>query len=374
VGDDDLAAPLERFAALHARSRRSAIDLAYPNPRVARDPRAFDLLREVVDGVQPEDLQYTPLGGGPVVRRRIAGALNRQFGLGLGHRDIVLTPGATAALVVALTALFRPGDEILVVTPCWMDYPLYLRRAGLSMTTVAAGPGKRLDAGALAAACGPRTAGVLISQPACPTGVLHGEDDLRRLAGALTDHGRTPTLLSDEVHRDQVWDGSAVRVPMQFYPHTASVYSFGKAWGLQGQRTGYLALGPGLAELAPRVERAMRSTGFGAPTALMQRLVTRIADLVPDVRSLGDDQRWIRGRLTESGYRVVAAQGSAFVYVQCPDGADDEEFVTRLAAAGVLAMPSSVFHERGCFRLALNTGRAELTEAARRLGTLREQT
>lgn len=365
---------LERFAALHARTGPSAIDLSYPNPRVIRDRRAFDLLRDVLDGTRPEDLQYTPMGGGTVARRRIAGALNRSFGLRLGHRDVVLTPGATAALVVALTALFRPGDEILVVTPCWMDYPLYLHRAGLTMTPVPSGPGKRLDLDALAAACGPRTAGVIISQPVCPTGVLHTADELRRLAGLLAEHGRrygrTPILVSDEVHRDQVWDAGPAAVPMSWHPSTVSVYSFGKAWGLQGQRTGYLALGPGLAGQAEAVERAMRSTGFCAPTALMQRLIPRIADLAPDVRSLADDQRWARRRLTEIGYRVIDGQGTAFVYAECPDGTDDEQFVRELAECGVLAMPSSIFHEPGCFRLALNTERAELDEALRRLARL----
>jgi aspartate aminotransferase len=373
-----LAEPLERFAALHAKTLRGSpagvLDLSYPNPRADRDPRAFELLRDVLGSTTQDDLQYTPLGGGTVVRRRIASALSRQLDLRLGYRDVLLTPGATTALTVALAALFRSGDQVLVVTPCWMDYPLYLNRLGLDMVPVPSGPDKRLDVDAVSAACGPNTAGVIISQPACPTGVVHSAEELAALGAALgaaaQRFGHHPVLLSDEVHRDQVWDGDPMVSPMQVYPDTISIHSFGKAWSLQGQRTGYLALGPASYrhdESVVRIERAVRSTGACAPTALMQRLVLEIVDLLPDNGSLRAEQIRARELLADLGCRVVAGRATAFVYARCPAEIDDWEFVTRLARQGVLAMPSSVFHEIGYFRIALNVGAEQWNEVARRL-------
>jgi aspartate aminotransferase len=372
-----LAGPLEHFAALHAATLRSSragvIDLSYPNPRFARDDRAFGLLGSLLARISQEDLQYTAFAGGTIVRRRIASALSRRLGLRIGLSGIVLTPGATAALSIAFAVLFQPGDEILVVTPCWMDYHLYLLRLGLKTVEVPSGDGKRLDLPALAAAWGPDTAGVVISQPACPTGVLHSASELDALAGLLREvsasSAKRPILVSDEVHRDQVWDGALVS-PMQAYPDTVSVYSFGKAWSLQGQRTGYLALGPALSrrdELAARVDRAVRSMGFCAPTALMQRLVLEIVDLEPDHGTLRDDQLRLRALLAGLGYEAVPAQATGFVYVRCPPGSDDWGFVRRLARNGVLAMPSELFHEGGYFRLAINVPAGEFDEVARRL-------
>ncbi|MFD9595317.1 aminotransferase class I/II-fold pyridoxal phosphate-dependent enzyme [Kitasatospora sp. NPDC059973] len=372
-----LAAPLERFAALHtAALRRShgVIDLSYPNPLVHRDPRGFELLRTLAGSVGQSELQYTPFGGGTVARRRTAAALSRRLGLRLDHRDLLLTPGATAALSTALAALFAPGDEVLVVTPCWMDYFLYLHRLGLRSRAVPSGPGKRLDPRALAAAIGPDTAGVIISQPVCPTGVLHDGGELAALAdalrGAAARFGRAPVLISDEVHRDQSWGGTPFTSPMQVYPDTVSVYSYGKAWSLQGQRTGYLALGPGLREreeVRRRAERALRSLGHCAPTALMQRLVLELADLTPDCRELRGDQLRLRALLTDLGYRVVDAEATAFLYVECPYGLGDREFVDLLAARGLIAMPSELFHDEGHFRLALNTGPDRFDDIGRRL-------
>ncbi|MCV2458423.1 aminotransferase class I/II-fold pyridoxal phosphate-dependent enzyme [Streptomyces sp. ICN988] len=379
-----LLEPLERFAALHATALRASrpglIDMSYPNPLVHRDPRAFDLLRGVLAETDQGDLQYTPFGGGAVVRRRVAASLSRRLGLPFGFRDVLLTPGATAALNVALTALFRPDDEVVVPTPCWMDYFLYLRRLGLRPVAVPCGADKRLDMAALVSAIGPRTAGVIISQPVCPTGVLHSAEELAELSDVLRAAGarysRAPVLISDEVHRDQIWDTDGFTSPVQVYADTVSLYSFGKAWSLQGQRTGYAAFGPALdgsAEVVARAERALRSTGFCAPTALMQRLVEDLADLTPDCGPLHRDQVLLREVLARLGYETVPGRATAFVYARCPEGFDDWTFVSRLARNGLLAMPSSLFHEPGYFRLALNVGPDRLEDVGRSLGAVLEQ-
>jgi aspartate aminotransferase len=290
-------------------------------------------------------------------------------------RDVFLVPGATAALRLILDALFRPGEEVLFAVPGWMDYPVYLSACGLRAVPVALGADKHLDLGAIGDAIGPQTAGLIISQPACPTGVVYRPAELKGLADTLTAaarrHGRRVLLVSDEAHRDTVWDREPLRSPAEFYSQSVIVYSFGKAWSLQGQRTGYAALHPHFADHDSAVlatERALRSTGFCAPTAVMQLLVTEIADLIPDTGTLRRDQEDFRSRLTDLGYRPCKGGATSFIYVRCPDELrDDWEFTERLAAQGLLAMPSSVFHERGYFRLALNEPAERFEEITRRL-------
>jgi aspartate aminotransferase len=373
---DEAFAPLERFAALHAQAWRrqgGIFDLSFPNPRTDRDGRAMDRLRTIAAEIDQHDLQYTPFGGRTVARRKVAATLSQRASAPVAFADVFLTPGATAALVVAMAALFRAGDEVLIVTPSWMDYELYLGRLGVRAVRVPSGPDKKLDVAAVQARCGPRTAGLILSQPACPTGVVHSATTLRELSETL-DHagrasGRRIILISDEVHRDQVWDDDAtLTLPMRLYPDTVSIYSFGKAWSLQGQRTGYLALGRGLQTQIDRrrVDRALRATGVCAPTALMQRLVGDIASWVPDHRALQADQARMRRGLLDIGYEVIPGQATSFVYVRCPPGKDDWAFVEALSGHGVLAMPSSLFHEPDHFRLALNSASADLSEIIRR--------
>ncbi|HEY0532710.1 MAG TPA: pyridoxal phosphate-dependent aminotransferase [Actinoplanes sp.] len=365
--------PLERFAALHAgvarRSTAEVIDLSYPNYVVQRDTRGFDALRAALAGTGQESLQYTPFGGRTIPRRLIASALAKRVGVPFGFRDVALTPGATSALGVAFAALFRPGDEVLMVTPSWMDYPLYLEALGVTVVPVPSGTAKRLDVAAIAGACGPRTAGLILSQPACPTGVLHHEAELISLAAVLARADRRIVLISDEVHRDQVWADAPFVSPLRFHPHAVSVYSFGKAWSMQGQRTGYLALGTGLREPATyrAVERALRAGGHCAPTALMQEFAGRVAGLTPCAEALRADQEQFRALLRAAGLEVIPGEGTAFVYARCPAGLDDWAMTERFAAHGVLVMPSSVFHEPGHIRFALNAGPDRFDEISRRL-------
>lgn len=374
----ELLRPLEDFTALHAATTRRfgprVLDLSFPNPRVLGDPRPHLALAETAARVTPLDLRSSPFGGFTPVRRRIAAALSRRHRTPYTWRDIVMTPGAAAALAVTLDTLFTPPDRIVIPTPCWMDHPLYPAHQGLSRDLVRTTVDKRLDLAAIAAAWTPRTRALIISQPASPTGIVHRDDELAALA-ALLHHltppvGPPPVLVADEAHREQLWADVPCPAPAAHYPHTVTVHSFGKAWQMQGMRTGYLALSPHFTahpDTARRLEHGMRLTGHCAPTALTQHLAAALSDTRPDLRALAAAQHHARRELTAQGVKILDAQATRFLYARCPTD-DDTAFVRRLADRGVLAFPSTLFHERGWFRLALNLDHADLARAARIIG------
>ncbi|WP_416969355.1 aminotransferase class I/II-fold pyridoxal phosphate-dependent enzyme [Streptomyces sp. 4F14] len=367
----ELLVPLEEFTRLHAntlrRFGRHAVDLAFPNPQFLADPRPYEVLASLAAQAGPPDLRYSPFGGFTPVRRRLAGALAKQHSLPYTFNDIVMTPGATAALHTVLRALFTPGDHIILFSPCWMDYPLYLADLGLPYTLVPSKADKHLDPGAVAAAWTPSTRGVIISQPSSPTGVTHNPTELRQLAAVLERHTQPgpPLLIADEAHAHQSWDCTPCPAPAAYYTHTLTVRSFGKAWEMQGQRTGCLAVSPRLTprhETATALLRQMRISGHCAPTALTQQLAAALCETVPDLSGLADLQRHTRRQLRAAGVTVLDTHATRFLYARCPC-ADDQKFVARLADRGVLVMPSSLFHEHGWFRIALNLGAPGLDQA-----------
>jgi aspartate aminotransferase len=251
-----------------------------------------------------------------------------------------------------------------------MDYPLYLAHLGLGCDLVASDRQKRLDLTTIEQAWTSHTKGILVSQPTSPTGVVHTQDELAALANTLDRlgrrHGQPPILISDETHRDQIWAREvAFHTPLTWYRNAISVYSFGKAWQMQGQRTGYLAIHPEhpRQELLHRMLTAgLRITGAYGPTALMQHLAAELADHIPNLGPLRDLQQQARVRLREARYDVVGAHATPFVYIRVPDG-DETAFTTLLARRGVLVMPSTVFHERGYVRIAINTRSQDLATA-----------
>jgi aspartate aminotransferase len=375
---EELLAVQERVDTLRDEAIRRAgaglADLAYANSYDGAPAEVLEVLRGALAPARPLDLQYTPYGGGTVARRLVAESLTASHGDRFQFRDVVLTPGAMAALNVVFRAVREDvgAGEVLVVTPCWLDYPLYLENLGLGARLVPVQPRSlRLDLAAIEAALGPQTRAVILSQPANPSGVLYGADELRALGELLGRAARPPLLISDECHRGFVLPGQTFVSPMAFYDRTCLVYSMGKSLFLQGQRIGYLAVSPRHPDRRPfarLLERLMRVTGFCTPTALMQQALEGLLPLRPDLTALIDRRARALDGLERAGYKVVPSQATFFLYPE--SRGDDMTFTERLARRGVLVLPAGVFHHRGHFRISL-TARDDML--ARALTVLAEE-
>jgi aspartate aminotransferase len=371
-----LLQPQERLDALLSAAFRQfgprVMDLSYANPHDGPPAEVLAVLRRVAGECGARSLQYTPSGGRTSTRCAVAARLIREYSLPFHYRDVIMTTGAMSALNIAFRALFGRGDEVIVLTPAWQDYPLYLRNLEIPFRFVPLSPDKHLDIDAIGQAMGARTRGVLLSQPCCPTGVVYSRDEIVGLSRLLSDaeskfHTRI-YLISDEVHRHMVWSGQPFFSPLGSYPRSLSIYSFGKALALQGQRIGYIAVSPRMAEhekVRVACEQCVRLMGFGNPTSLMQHMVCDLVDYQPPLGELAGRQMLVREALSASGYAVCPGQAGFYVYVKSPVP-DDFTFCERLASRGVLVVPSTLFHEPGYFRLSL-TARLKAVTAALRI-------
>jgi aspartate aminotransferase len=373
-------APQERFDALRSEAMRRGgadfADLAYANPQDGPPARVLDAIRTALDEGRALDLQYTPYGGAMVPRRLVARALSAATALPFRFSDVVLTPGAMGALTLVMRWLAattdRPG-EIIIPTPCWLDHPLYAQEAGLRPVLVPLDPDTlRLDLAAIARALTDDTVAIVLTQPGNPTGLLHTSEELAALGAMLAARTRPPLLVSDEAHRDVVFDGAMVS-PAAHYARTAVVYSFGKTALLQGQRVGYVAVSPrmdGGEEMARDLVRLCRVTSLYAPTALMQRVIGRLLEHRPDLTPFRARRRRALDALDAMGWDVVPSDATFFLYPRVPGG-DAEKLVETLARRGTLVLPAEVFHHTGHVRLSLTCTDAALERA---LQVMREVT
>ena len=375
-------APQLRLEALRQRTllRRGGRvhDLGYANPHDGPAPDVVAAIRGALDAPRALDLQYTPYGGSTVTRRLVARRLAPIGRSGYGWRHVVLTPGAMAALNVVFRAVRREGrrDEAVVVTPCWIDHPLYLGNLGYAVRLVPVDPRTlRLDLPALRRALGPDTRLVVISQPCNPTGLVYDEAELAALGALLRESPSPPLLVSDECHRDFVFEHRVVP-PAEHYDNTASVYSFGKSWSMQGQRIGYAAVSPAMPEadeFAQRLVTWCRVMGFCTPTALMQLAVRSLVGRSPDLSDLGRRRARAIEALQRAGYDLVPSQATFFLYPRVPWGLDDFAFAERLAEEGVLVLPAALFHHAGHVRLSLTAGDEALDAALEVMSALMAQ-
>lgn len=346
-------------------------DLAWANVQDGTPAAVRAAIRAAVDSPRALDLQYTPYGGATITRRLVARSLQRGTGLPFGYQHVVLTPGAMAALNVVFRALSETeGGEVVVITPCWLDYPLYLENLGLHCVMVPVLPSSlRLDLPAIERALSPNTRAVILSQPANPAGLLHSRHELAELARILHAAPAPPLLISDECHREMVFDRAAVVSPAQLYDDTVVIHSFGKTLMAQGQRIGYVAVCPRMrdAESTAQVFADLcRIMGFCTPTALMQLALRDLVDFRPELSWLQERRDRAYARLVAAGLHVPPSDGTFFLYPEAPLG-DDREFCERLAEHGVLILPSSFFHQRGRFRISLTATDAMLERGLERI-------
>lgn len=344
-------------AVRHGGSR--FVDFGYANSYDGPSPETVDVLRRALDTTGSLSLQYTPYGGGAVPRRLVAESLRRSHGLPYHMKDIVLTPGAMAALNIVFRAVREePGDEVIVITPCWIDYPLYLENLGLSARLVSVHPDTlRLDLGAIEKALGPRTRAVILSQPANPAGLIYSAEELKMLGELLTSSASRPLLISDECHRDLVFEGAKFVHPGEFYDKTCVVYSIGKLLCLQGQRLGYAAVSPRHPErdeFSRLLAQMTRVMGFCTPTSLMQLSLAELLRIRPPVDTIAPRRRRAIDILQQAGYELGPSEATFFLYPKVPGG-DDLRFVERLSTKGVMVLPAAMFHHRGHFRISLTT-------------------
>lgn len=364
-------APQERFERLRAETQRRAgrdlCDLAYANPYDGPRPEVREILHAAVDRNRVLDLQYTPYGGATIPRRLVAHALRESHGETFRWQHVVLTPGAMAGLNLLFRSVWTDvGDEVIVPTPCWLDYPLYLENLGFRPIMV---PLERdrgdLDIAAIAEALGPRTRAIVLSQPGNPTGRLYSADSLRELGALLESQSEPPLLISDECHRDVRFDAATFDSPLQQYDRSCVVYSFGKSLALQGQRIGYVAVSPRMVDslaFASRLEGLCRTMGFCTPTSLMQTALPALMKIETDWAPIMARRERVFRAFDGAGPHVMPADATFFLYGRTPTQ-DDFAFAEALAERDVLVLPSALFHDVGHFRISL-TGSDDMLDRA----------
>ncbi|HEY5791631.1 MAG TPA: pyridoxal phosphate-dependent aminotransferase [Gammaproteobacteria bacterium] len=329
-------------------AEHGALNLSQGFPDFDGPPALRERLRHHVEHGRN---QYAPLAGIAPLRERIAEKVALLYGRRVDpEREVTVTPGATEALYCAVTALVRPGDEVVVLDPAYDSYvPSITLAGGTPVRVPLALPGFAIDWQRLAEAVGPRTRLVIVNFPHNPSGAVLDAADLERLAGLLRPTGAL--LLADEVYEHLVFDGRAhasVLGHAELAERAFVVSSFGKTYHVTGWKTGYCVAPPALTAELRKVHQFVTFVGVTpiqwALADFMAAHPEHVAELPAFYQAKRD--RFCAG-LAGSRFRFTPTPGT---YFQLADyGAiadcDDVSMARRLTAEhGVAAIPVSVFY------------------------------
>ena len=339
-------------------AKQGAVNLGQGFPDFDCDPK---LVQAVTSAMNSGQNQYPPMAGIPSLRQAVAAKINTLYGRDYSaETEITIAAGATQAIITAILAVVHPGDEVIVLEPCYDSYiPSIELAGGLAVPVPLGRPDAagnfRPDFDRIAAAISPRTRALLINSPHNPGGTVWTAAEMLRLQEILA-----PTdvlLISDEVYEHMVFDGLRHQSASSFPALAARAFvisSFGKTYHVTGWKIAHVAAP---APLMAEFRKVHQFNVFSVNTPMQHGLASYMLDPAPYLGLSAFYQRkrdLFRAGLARTRFKILPSEGS---YFQCVDfsalGAPERDlsefdfcqWLTR--EIGVAAIPLSAFYSKG---------------------------
>ena len=330
--------------------QHNAVNLGQGFPDFDCDPRLLDTVNTAMRaGLN----QYPPMAGVPVLREAVAAKVEALY----DHRydpatEITITAGATQGILTIILAIVHPGDEVIVLDPCYDSYEPNIELAGGMAVHVPLKPGSfEPDFALIRAAITPRTRAIIVNTPHNPSATIWTEAQMRSLADLLRD--TDIIVIADEVYEHMVFDGqrhqSVARFP-ELAQRSFIVSSFGKTYHVTGWKVGYVAAS---AALMAEFRKVHQFNVFTVNTPMQHGLAAFMDDPAHHLGLPAFYQRkrdLFRDGLSRTRFRLLPSQGS---YFQCVDYSavsdlGEEAFCRWLTTeVGVAAIPLAAFYKTG---------------------------
>lgn len=358
-------------------TQHQAVNLGQGFPDFDCDPSLVDAVATAMrDGLN----QYPPMTGVPLLRQRVAEKIAALHAHSYDpEREITITAGATQAILTAVLAFVHPGDDVIVLDPCYDSYVPAIELAGARAVRVPLHPlTLRPDMAAIAAALTPRTRALLINTPHNPSGTAWTVAERQAMADLLR-----PTdvlLISDEVYEHMVFDGQS-HVSASGHAELAArsvvISSFGKTFHVTGWKVGYVAAP---AAMMAEFRKVHQFNVFTVNTPMQHGLARFLAEPahylgLADFYQAKRDA--FRAGLAATRFELLPCEGTYFQCVGYDAISDlpDDAFCRWLTTeVGVAAIPLSAFYaqrpQRRIVRFCFAKQDATLNRALARLAQL----
>lgn len=308
----------------------------------------FDVSRRIKDtaarAILEEPGGYVSAYGMLDLREKCAQAFEKRHQIAVLPDQVVVTPGSSAALFIAMRVLVSPGDEVIIFDPYFPGYKACAELVGAKAVFVKTGSDFIPNPDDLERAITKKTKLIIINTPNNPSGAVYPESVMRRLAEIAKKHDIF--ILSDEVYEEFVYEGSHVGCA-SFYDRVITLKSFSKTYAMTGWRVGY-AVGP--LEII-RMIALVNQYLFACIPPFVQRAALSALDL--DVRHHVEQYRNKRNMIWDGlkdHFSLVKPSGAYYALVKTP--IEEQTFVKRLLEEKIVVFPGSMFSEQpGSIRL-----------------------
>ena len=293
--------------------------------------------------------KYTANAGLKELRAEVCNYLARRFELSYEPQNVLITVGGSEAIDLAIRALVKPGDEVIIPEPCFVCYEPITQLVGGVPVHIAtrAEDEFRLTAEQLRAAITPRTKLLIFPYPNNPTGAVMSAADMQAIAEVLRD--TNIMVLSDEIYSELTY-GLDRHVSFASLPgmaeRTIVVNGFSKSYAMTGWRLGYAA---GPVPVIKVMTKIHQSCIMSAPTTSQYAAITALRQCDDQIEMMRDEynrrRRYVVKSLNDMGLTCFEPRGAFYVFPSIQiSGLSSEEFCERLLKEKEVAIiPGSAF-------------------------------
>jgi aspartate/methionine/tyrosine aminotransferase len=319
-------------------------------------------------------MHYTPATGMPPLKQQIARFYQQRYGVTLDPKRIVITPGASGALLLALAAVVEPGKTILVSDPgypCNRNFVRFLAGQTKSIP-VGSDTAYQISVEHLQSHWDATTVGVVLASPSNPTGTVLSTEQLCAIIQFVRE--QNGVIFMDEIYHGLVYT-QQVDTILQYTDEAFVINSFSKYFGMTGWRVGWL-VAP--AQYLTAIDNFAQNIFLAAPTPSQHAALAAFSPdniAILEARRAEFQQRrdYLLPALRELGFNITAEpQGAFYIYCDCGRFTHDSmRFVEDLLEQiGVALTPGADFGEHKAdthVRIAYTTSMERLEEGVKRL-------
>ena len=297
--------------------------------------------------------KYTANSGLKELRGEICNYLQRRFELHYKEENVLVTVGGSEAIDLAIRAVVRPGDEVIIPEPCFVCYePITQLTGGVPVHIATRAEDQfRLTADQLRAAITPKTKLLIFPYPNNPTGAVMSAAEMEEIAAVL--RGTNVLVLSDEIYSELTY-GLDRHVSIASLPgmaeRTIVVNGFSKSYAMTGWRLGYAA---GPAPLIKVMTKIHQSCIMSAPTTSQYAAITALRQCDDQIEMMRDEynrrRRYVVKALNDMGLTCFEPRGAFYVFPSIQiSGLTSSEFCEQLLREKEVAIiPGSAFGASG---------------------------